>query len=224
VTPNKLLSKIGSELDKPDGLTILGLDDVPARIWPLSVRKINGIGPKAGARLATLGINTVAELAHAAPALLQEHFGLRYAQWLVNAARGIDARPVVTHSEPKSISRETTFERDLHVVHDRSVLSVVFLRLCEQLGGDLARKGYVARTVGIKLRFDNFHTVTRDITLPDSIADAVSIHHAAGVCLKRLALDHRIRLLGVRVSSLLPAAAADHGSHGIAQGAQLSLY
>src|SRR3546814_14606732 len=81
-------------------------------------------------------------------------------------SQGIDNRPVVTYSEPKSISRETTFERDLHVQHDKKVLSVQFLQLCEQLEGDLLRKGYVGRTIGIKLRFDNFRTVTRDLTLP----------------------------------------------------------
>ncbi|GAB2904136.1 DNA polymerase IV [Paralcaligenes ginsengisoli] len=221
ISPNKLLSKIGSDLEKPDGLTILSLDDLEQRIWPLSVRKINGIGPKAGARLAGLGINTVAELARAAPALLQEHFGLSYARWLVEVAHGTDERPVVTHSEPKSLSRETTFERDLHVVRDRAALSEVFRRLCTQLAGDLQRKAYLGRTIGIKLRFDDFRTVTRDITLPEATADAAVIHRAAGACLKRITLDHRIRLLGVRVGSLSARdAQADDLVH---QGVQLTL-
>ncbi|MEO6986276.1 MAG: DNA polymerase IV [Paralcaligenes sp.] len=202
ISPNKLLSKIGSDLEKPDGLTILSMDDLEPRIWPLSVRKINGIGPKAGARLVGLGINTVGELARAAPALLQKHFGLGYACWLVEVAQGIDKRPVVTYSEPKSLSRETTFGRDLHVVRDRAALSEVFLDLCTRLAADLLRKGYEGRTIGIKLRFDDFRTVTRDMTLAQATADAQAIHHAAGVCLKRITLDHRIRLLGVRVGSL----------------------
>src|SRR5690606_26513099 len=114
------------------------------RIWPLPVGKVNGIGPKANAKLAALGINSIAELAQAPPDLLQSHFGLSYASWLLEVAHGIDARPVVTHSEPKSLSRETTFERDLHVQRDRAALSEVFLRLCAQLAGDLQRKAYVA--------------------------------------------------------------------------------
>ncbi|HEY9279088.1 MAG TPA: DNA polymerase IV [Eoetvoesiella sp.] len=206
ISPNKLLSKIGSELEKPDGLTILGYDDIESRIWPLPVSKINGIGPKASAKLAAQGINTVAQLAAAPPALLQEHFGLTYARWLLQVANGLDERPVATHSEPKSISRETTFERDLHVVHDKAVLSEIFRRLCLQLAGDLERKGYVGRTVGIKLRFDNFRTVTRDVTLPLPTAQAEAIHRAAGQCLKRVPFEHRIRLFGVRISALSSAA------------------
>ena len=118
ISPNKLLSKIGSDLEKPDGLTLLDQSDIPLRIWPLPVRKINGIGPKAEAKLATLGIATIAELAGADPAMLQEHFGRSYAEWLHAVAHGIDQRPVITDAETKSISRETTFERDLHARRD----------------------------------------------------------------------------------------------------------
>lgn len=219
ITPNKLLSKIGSDLDKPDGLTLLTMADVPTRIWPLSVRKINGIGPKSATRLEGLGIVTIEQLAAARPDLLQEHFGLTYARWLLRVANGLDDRPVVTYSEPKSISRETTFERDLHVVRDKAVLSEAFLRLCGQVAQDLARKGYRGRTIGLKLRFEDFRTVTRDLTLPAPVADSEAIHRAAGQCLKRIVLDHRIRLLGVRVSGLT----AGH-EPGQNQGIQLTLY
>ncbi|CAG0970692.1 DNA polymerase IV [Rhodocyclaceae bacterium] len=202
ITPNKLLSKICSDLDKPDGITILGRDDIPARIWPLPVRKINGIGPKAGERLAALGIATIAELAAADPAVLRRHFGPGYGAWLHDAAHGLDERPVVTSSEPKSISRETTFERDLHPRQDRAVLSEIFTALCERVAGDLKRKGYAGRSIGIKLRYDDFHTVTRDHTLPAAVMDAAAIRRAAGACLKRAPLDRRLRLLGVRVGAL----------------------
>jgi DNA polymerase-4 len=202
VAPNKLLAKICSDLEKPDGVTIITHEDIPTRIWPLSVRKINGIGPKAGEKLAALGINTIAELAQQEPALLQKHFGLSYAVWLTNVAHGVDERPVVTSSEPKSISRETTFERDLHARHDREVLSATFTHLCERVAGDLQRKGVVGRTIGIKLRYDDFKMVTRDISLPLPTADAASIRKAAGECLKRVPLEKKLRLLGVRVSAL----------------------
>ena len=211
IAPNKLLAKIGSELDKPDGLTLLGMDDLPLRIWPLPAAKINGIGPKSARKLAALGIETVGQLARAKPSLLQEHFGLTYARWLLRVANGLDERPVVTHSDPKSISRETTFERDLHVVQDRGRLSDVFSRLCGQLESDMQRKRVVGRTVGIKLRFDDFRTVTRDVTLPHDVADAGAIRGAAGQCLKRVPFDSRIRLLGVRVSSLRSAEAHSPG-------------
>ncbi len=202
VTPNKLLSKIASELDKPDGLTVLTLHDLPTRIWPLPVRRINGIGPKAGAKLAALGVRTIGELAAQPRATLVEHFGRAYGGWLHDAAHGRDDRPVVTHSEPVSMSRETTFERDLHARADRAALGAIFTRLCEQVAADLQRRGYAGRTVGIKLRFDDFRTVTRDHTLPAPVADAKSIRRAAGQCLKRVDLSRRLRLLGVRVGAL----------------------
>ncbi len=202
VAPNKLLAKIGSELDKPDGLTLLSMDDVPTRIWPMAVRKINGIGPKAGEKLAALGIQTIGELARQAPEFLLQHFGRSYGEWLHRAAHGIDERPVVTRSEPKSISRETTFERDLHARHDRAQLSDIFTSLCQRVAGDLQRKGYAGKTIGIKLRYDDFRTLTRDLTLAEATDDASTIRRAAGECLKRVPLDRRLRLLGVRVGSL----------------------
>ena len=203
VTPNKLLSKIASELDKPDGLTLLSASDVPQRIWPLPVRRINGIGPKAGARLAALGIRTIGDLAAQERLALIEQFGRSYGAWLSDASHGIDDRPVVTHSEPVSMSRETTFERNLHAVRDRDQLSTIFTGLCEQVAADLQRKGYAGRTIGIKLRFEDFRTVTRDLTLPQATAEAGTIRHAAGLCLKRVDLQSTLRLLGVRAANLV---------------------
>jgi len=211
VTPNKLLSKIASELDKPDGLTILTHEDLPTRIWPLPVRRINGIGPKAGAKLVALGVQRIGELAERPREWLIDQFGRSYGAWLYDAARGRDDRPVVTHSEPVSMSRETTFERDLHAQRDRAELSRIFTQLCEQVAADLQRKGYVGRTVGIKLRFEDFRTVTRDLTLPEATADAATIRRAAGQCLKRVDLRARLRLLGVRAGTLHKAGSTKQG-------------
>lgn len=217
ISPNKLLSKIASELDKPDGITILTEADVTTRIWPLPVRKINGIGPKAGEKLAALGIATIAQLAQARPSLLQQHFGLSYAAWLLRVARGEDERPVATRSEPKSISRETTFERDLHPKQDRAALGEIFTLLCTRVAADLVRKGYRGRTIGIKLRYDDFRTVTRDLSLVEATADAATIRRAAGECLRRVPLEQRLRLLGVRVGTLSPAL-AETAEAGAVQG------
>src|SRR5213078_4081251 len=214
VTPNKLLSKIASELDKPDGLTVLTAADVPARIWPLPARKINGVGPKTAARLEALGVATIGDLARADPAWLIGEFGSSRGAWMHEAANGRDDRPVVTASEPVTISRETTFERDLSAKRDREALSAIFTELCEDLAGDLQRKGYVGRTIGLKLRYDNFRTVTRDRTIAQPTQDARAIRRAASECLKRVPLERRIRLLGVRISGLCrqedAAAAAAH--------------
>ena len=183
-------------------MTVLSPAEVPTRIWPLPVRTINGVGPKAAARLDALGIQTIGELAQAQPDTLIAHFGKSYGNWLSQAAHGRDERPVVTAREPKSISRETTFERDLHPRIDREALSAILIGLCRRVSEDLARQGYLGKTIGIKLRYADFRTVTRDITLEHPSADAEAIRSAARACLKRVALDRRLRLLGVRVGSL----------------------
>ena len=110
----------------------------------------------------------------------------------------------MTESEPKSISRESTFERDLHAKQDRAELSEIFTALCMRVADDLKRKGYASRTIGIKLRYSDFHAVTRDVTLPGGVCDGADIRKAAGECLKRVPLTQRIRLLGVRASGLVP--------------------
>ena len=165
VARNKLLAKIASELDKPNGLTVIGDADLERRIWPLPARRINGIGPKTAARLAALRIRTIGDLALADPILLAATFGQAQGRWMHAAAHGRDDRPVVTSSEPRSISRETTFERDLSPRADRELLSSIFGELCAGVGDDLRRKGYAGRTIGIKLRYDNFRTCTRDQTI-----------------------------------------------------------
>ena len=208
VTPNKLLSKIASELDKPNGITVLHASDIPARIWPLAVRKIHGVGPRSGSKLEELGIATIGALAHTPLERLREHFGERQSRWLLDAANGRDDRPVVTSREPKSISRETTFERDLDAIRDRSELSRLLMGLCERVSADLRRKGYLGRTIGVKLRYADFRIVTRDSTLEAATDDPAAILAAVRECLRRVPLDRRLRLLGVRVGTLTGNAVA----------------
>jgi DNA polymerase-4 len=205
VAPNKLLAKLGSEFHKPNGITILTHADLQARIWPLPCRKVNGIGPKSDAKLQSHGIHTIGDLAARERQWLIESFGTSYGAWLHEMSWGRDDRPVVTEFEPVSMSRETTFQRDLHAVRDRAELSGIFTGLCEQVAADLKRKGYVGRTIGIKLRFDNFQTVTRDTTMQEFTDDAATIRRFAGQGLKRIDLARRIRLLGVRVGKLAKA-------------------
>ncbi|CDG80787.1 DNA polymerase IV [Janthinobacterium agaricidamnosum] len=217
LAPNKLLAKICSDLDKPNGLTILSKDDIQARVWPLPAKKINGIGPKASAKLSALGITTIGELAHADVALLLTQFGQLYTSWLHASALGIDERPLRTTSEAKSISREVTFERDLQVVHDRPLLSERITHLCERVADDLKKHELVGRTVGIKLRFEDFSTVTRDVTLPDTTADPAMILRAARDCLRRVPFEKKIRLLGVRISTLSAPSMEKHGAKAQAE-------
>ena len=203
VAPNKLLAKMASEFNKPNGISIVTDEDLQSLIWPLPCRKANGIGPKAEAKLAQHEIRTIGDLAQRDRLWLMQHFGKSYGAWLHDAAHGKDDRPVETESEPVSISRETTFEQDLHAVRDREALGTIFTRLCEQVAEDLQRKGYVGKTIGIKLRYDNFQSVTRDQTLTGHVNQGQAIRHAAGQCLKRVDLSRRLRLLGVRVGSLM---------------------
>ena len=219
VAPNKLLAKMASEFDKPNGISIVHEADLTTRIWPLACRKINGIGPKADARLAALGLRTIGDLAAQPREWLIERFGKAYGAWMHDAAWGRDQRPVVTESEPVSMSRETTFERDLHAVHDRAELGAIFTDLCTRLAGDLQRKGYVGKTIGVKLRFDDFKIVTRDQTIEQHTADAALIRHTAGLCLKRVPLQRRLRLLGVRVGGLCRADQAGPADAGPARAA-----
>jgi DNA polymerase-4 len=203
VSPNKLLAKLASEMNKPNGITILPAADLQEKVWPLACRKVNGIGPKAAERLTALGLATVGDLARTARDDLIDAFGMHHGAWLHEIAWGRDNRAVVTESEPVSMSCETTFERDLHAVRDRAELSGIFSGLCRRLAADLQRKGYVGRNVAIKLRYDNFQSVTRASTLAEPTNDAAAIRRAAGQCLKRAPLERRLRLLGVRVGVLM---------------------
>lgn len=204
VAPNKLLAKLASEFAKPAGVTWLGHDDLAARVWPLPCGRLNGIGPRTQARLADAGIDTLGDLAAADPAWLIQRFGDSQGRWLHAAAHGRDQRPLTVSREPVSLSRETTFGRDLDPQRDRERLGEILHDLCVRLADDLARKGVAARTVGIKLRHADFTTLTRDQTGCLPVLDADSIRDLARQCLRRVPMDSRVRLLGVRASGLVP--------------------
>ena len=203
VAPNKLIAKMASEFRKPSGISIVYESELVQKIWPLPCRKINGIGPKASAHLEQLGVRTIGELAGCERGWLVQHFGPNNGSWMHESAWGRDDRPVVTQSEPVSMSRETTFDRDLHAVRDREELRALFTDLCERLAGDLQRHGYVGKIIGIKLRYDNFQRATREQTIGIYTSDAALIRRAAGQCLKRAPLERRLRLLGVKVAGLV---------------------
>ncbi len=216
VAPNKLIAKLASEFNKPNGISIVHENDLESKIWPLAARKVNGIGPKADEKLKGLGIHTVGDIAARERDWLIAHFGKSSGAWMHEISWGRDNRPVVTESEPVSMSRETTFERDLHAVRDRAELGAIFTHLCEKVGEDLQRKGYVGKTIGIKLRYDDFKTATRDHTMSVFTADGRTIRQIAGQCLKRVPLERPLRLLGVRVGTLVRADEAPAPTSGVA--------
>ena len=202
LAPNKLLAKLASDMQKPSGLTVLGRDSMSERLWPLPVARLHGVGPQTAKKLHALGLEVIGQIATSHVDSLQRVFGLRQARWLIDASWGIDERPLVLESEPLSMSRETTLERDMHPRQDRDFLTAIFTRLCQQLAADLQNKHRECRSISVKIRNDQFKTVTRDVSFAESTDDPVQIRHWAGQCLKRFAFDRRIRLLGVKASRL----------------------
>ena len=200
IAPNKLLAKIASDLEKPDGVTILTQADIATRIWPLPVRKLQGVGPVTQSRLEAMGITTIGKLAAVPRERLVSVFGPAHGAYLWQAARAQDDRPVLTHREPKSHSREITFQRD---VADRSTLLRALAALSRRVAGELVAARRRGRTVGIKLRFADFETHTRLKTLVGATDAEAVIFAAARECLERIALDRKVRLLGVRVGALI---------------------
>jgi DNA polymerase-4 len=199
IAPNKLLAKMASDMQKPDGLTILTEEQIKSKIWPLPVRKLWGIGPKTEATLKSLGIETIGALASMSPDRLAEHFGTSYGEYLYEASRGIDESPLITHWEPKSVSRETTFEED---VSNRQVIASTLIDLARDVVESLKADGYKGRTVTVKVRFSNFETLTRSKTLQAPTDSFEEIRKGAFECLNRVELKRKVRLIGVRLSHL----------------------
>ncbi|MBM4315277.1 MAG: DNA polymerase IV [Deltaproteobacteria bacterium] len=199
VAPNKLLAKIASDMQKPDGVTVLTESDIETKLWPLTVRKLYGVGPKTEELLKSRNIETIGQLAALPLERLLENFGNSYGRYLYEAARGIDESPLVTHWEPKSFSRETTFQED---VRDWQVIARTLADLSRDVVQDMREHRYKARTVTIKIRFGDFETFTRGTTIPDYSDSEEAIRKAAFACLKRIELKKKVRLVGVRASNL----------------------
>jgi DNA polymerase-4 len=200
IAPNKLLAKIASDLDKPDGLTIITEEDIEKRIWPLPARKLWGVGPKTEAYLKeNLGIQTIGELAALPLEKLIEEFGQSYGSYLYEASRGIDESPLETHWEPKSISKETTFQRD---IDNWQLIAKNLVELTRDVVATMKEEGYRGRTVTVKVRFTDFKTYTRAKTLDKFTDSEGEIRRAAFDCLGRFEFKKKVRLIGVRISNL----------------------
>jgi DNA polymerase-4 len=150
IGPNKLLAKLASDMEKPDGLTVLTEADIEPRVWPLPVRELLGVGPRTAARLAALGVATIGALAAIPLSELQLHFGDAHGRYLHDAARGIDESPLITAWEPRSIGRQVTFQTD---ISDRRALTKALNNLVETVVTDAREQRYRARTVTVRLRF-----------------------------------------------------------------------
>ena len=207
LAPNKFLAKMASDLQKPDGFTIIRHAEAAKFIADFPVTKIFGIGRMAEKSLLQYGIATIGQLAAAENNVLKKVFG-KNADSVHRLAQGIDERPVVTESVPKSIGRETTFTQDLFTEEQcRREL----LKLSGQTGFRLRSKGYSGHTLTLKVKFTDFRIVTRSITSETDICCDEEIYTLAVKLLHEVDLKKGIRLLGVTVSNL---SAGDCGTLG----------
>ncbi len=199
IAPNKLLAKIASDMDKPDGLTIILPGDIERVLKPLPVRKLWGIGPKTERYLKDMGIEIIGALASLPLEILTDRFGPSYGTYLYQASKGTDDSPLITHWEPKSISRETTFQKD---ISNWQTIAKTLAELIKEVVTDMKDSSFKARTVTVKIRFSDFETLTRAHTLPQSTDLEEEIRKTAFACLKRVELKKKVRLIGVRASHL----------------------
>ncbi len=211
VAASKSVAKIASDMDKPDGLTVVPPGTEREFLAPLPVGALWGIGPKTRERLAREDVATVGQLAERPPAWFRSLFGSS-GPFMRDLASGIDPRPVVTERVRRSLSAETTLAVD---TGDPERLSGVMGDLSERVGGQLERRGLAGRTVKIKLRLDDFTTFTRQVTPGGPVSSARQIRPAADRMLRReLEEGRRFRLLGVGVAGFdsEPDADEDAGS------------
>jgi nucleotidyltransferase/DNA polymerase involved in DNA repair len=201
VAPNKLVAKIASDLDKPDGLVVVSAENTITTLDPLPVQVIPGIGRETLAKLRRKNIATIADLRLATNQALKEVFG-RFAQLTRERASGIDNRPVIASRADKSISAEETFEQDLHTIAD---LHRELLRLTERTTQRLRTKQLAAGTLQVKIRRADFTTFTRQRTLHPPSNNLDTLYEVARDLLSEWLADHpgaRVRLLGVGGSAL----------------------
>jgi DNA polymerase-4 len=194
VATNKLVAKVASDRDKPGGLTVVRPGEEAAFLAPLPVRVLWGVGPVTATRLAGMGATTVGQLAQVPEKELLARFG-RPGGAMARQAQGIDERPVVTEREAKSVSQERTFARD---VTDAKMLKRQLWQLSQGVARRLEKADMAAGAVAIKLRYANFETLTRQMTLMAPTDDEKDIYRAALALLRRTWQEKRpVRLLGV---------------------------
>jgi DNA polymerase-4 len=201
VAPNKFLAKLASDMDKPDGLTLVPFsrEAIVAFLAPLSVGRIWGVGAVTQKSLEAAGIRTIGDLQNASLGTLVRVVGEHSTGHLKRLAYGEDDREIVTEHEEKSISKEHTFARD---VVDRDVLEGVLLTLVDSVGSTLREKQKYAGVIRLKLRWQGFTTVTRQRQLESPCCDAFGLRHAALALLSKEEISQPVRLIGIGVSRL----------------------
>lgn len=199
VAPNKSIAKIASDIKKPDGLTVVRPEEASSFLEPLPVSKIPGVGKKSQAILKELGIKSIGDLAERPPSDLTRAFG-KGGVWLWAVARGMEELPVEERGEPKSFSAEHTFEKN---VEDWELVTESLKALVDDVYWRVEEDGYLFKTVGIKVRFEDFETHTRDRTLTAYSNERKTIETVARELFREFhKYPKKVRLIGVRVSNL----------------------
>jgi DNA polymerase-4 len=197
ISENRLLAKITSELAKPGGLMALSRREALARFAEEAPGLVPGIGPKTAARLEAMGVRTLAQLRDHDVAALREAFGPRLGSWLRSRALFEDETPIAVARETKSQSAETTFDED---VADEGQMAASLSSLAEELCRRLRSRGLAGRTIGIKVRLDDWTNATRSHTIEEPTNDPAVVKRTALELLRAYAPPRPVRLLGVRVA------------------------
>lgn len=206
IGPNKLVAKVASDAEKPGGFVVLSRDEARVRFGDAPCGLVPGIGPKTVERLRAIGVTTLDQLARAPAGELASRFGVRMAAELQRRARFEDDAPVSQERKVVSESRELTFDRD---ITDLSELEEVLDGLVARLCAGLSRQGRRGRTIGIKVRLDDFSTHTRARTLAEAVAGPEQVGPVALDLLRRFNPPRPVRLLGVRIAGLEHAGTRD---------------
>ena len=202
IGPNKLVAKVCSDAEKPNGFVVLSREEACARFGGHSPRLLPGIGAKTAERLEQMGITTIAALGAAAPETLAERFGGRLGPYLRRRGRFEDDSPVSSERIAVSESRETTFDTD---IADLGRMEQILRRLTHELCAGLAKHGRRGRTIAIKVRLGDFTTVTRARTIGEPTSEEAVVAEVACALLREYAPPRPVRLLGVRVASFAEA-------------------
>jgi DNA polymerase-4 len=199
VAPNKFLAKLASDLEKPDGLTVIRREDIDRVLPPLPIGKIWGIGPKTAERLASIGVKTIGDLRRLSPDVLERRLGTD-AEHYLRLAHGVDDREVSSDRDAKSIGHEQTFGENLT---DPEEVRAVMLEQSENVSARLRRHGLFAQGVTVKIRYGDFQTVTRAKKLPAPVDTTQPVWHAARELFDEWAREFKpVRLIGVTATKL----------------------
>jgi len=198
VAPNKFLAKLASDLDKPDGLVVVPSDDIEGFLNPLSIERVWGVGKQTLKKFHRLNVKTIEQLRGLDRKTMQQFFGIN-SEHFWRLSRGLDSRPVVPDRIAKSVSHETTFSRD---IIEREPLRAWLLELTQQVGRRLRRHEIRGRTVQIKLRFSDFRTITRSLSVAEPTSSSDELESAVEELFGRVEIDEGVRLVGMGVSNL----------------------